>query len=349
MPLASVHSAEHSSEPHAGAAASDSHSPNVRASERTPGRESHSDSAVLPYTKINTSPNATTDSTGPRVPSREPPRVIDPRQQRAPHQVLLDRVNYYRKRAGVTPVISDWRLRKSAQSHADYLSTTSSVGHLEHDTRNAYYTGEDPYRRINAAGYVFAQAGEVVAKTASRDVAAAVDRLMDAVYHRFVILSSDLTHAGAAAGRKAARDDETTEVTIDFAAAASPIARGSTLIVYPAREQTGIPAAFDATTEIPNPMPGRTVVGSPISVQADSGLELTVDVFRISAVSAATTDGFLSSRLLVHSDDADTPPWAAALIPERPLLPRTAYRVEFSGKVDGNAVAQTWTFTTASQ
>ncbi|MEO8630169.1 MAG: CAP domain-containing protein, partial [Betaproteobacteria bacterium] len=264
-------------------------------------------------------------------------------------QVLVDRVNYYRKRAGVTPVIADWRLRKSAQSHADYLSSTNSVGHLEHDTANAYYTGEDPYRRINAAGYVFAQAGELVAKTPSRDVAGAVDRLMDAVYHRFVILSSDLTQAGAAAGRKTMRDDEMTEVTIDFAAPVTPIARDSTLIVYPAREQAGIRAAFDATTEIPNPMPGRTVVGSPISVQADSGLELTVDVFRISAMNASTSDGFLRSRLLVHGDDADTPPWAAALIPERPLLLRTAYRVEFSGKIDGNAVAQTWTFTTAAQ
>ena len=195
---------------------------------------------------------------------------------------VLDRVNYYRGLAGLPPVAAEPRLLKAAQSHSSYLDSANQMGHYEDKKTNPYYTGNSPFDRIDAAHYDYAEAGEVVARQPSSHPAAAVDALMTAIYHRFIILSIDFVHAGPGVALKAHQGTDELNVTVDFGAETlPPPLLPALLTVYPADAQTGIPTDFDPAEEFPNPMPGHTLVGYPISIQVDARHALTVKSFEL--------------------------------------------------------------------
>ena len=260
---------------------------------------------------------------------------------------MLDRVNYHRRLAGLPPVAAEPRLLKAAQSHSSYLDSANEMGHYEDKKTNPYYTGNSPFDRIDAAHYDYAEAGEVVAREPSSHPAAAVDALMTAIYHRFIILSVDFVHAGPGVSLKAHQGMDLLNVTVDFGAEAlPPLPRPSALTVYPAETQTGIPTDFDPAEEFPNPMPGHTLVGYPVSIQVDARQAFAVESFEIYEMAPDTPPRGLEAKLLTHSLDAETPAHAAALIPVAPLAPGTIHQVVFSGSVGGMLVSKTWQFAT---
>jgi uncharacterized protein YkwD len=92
------------------------------------------------------------------------------------HQhLVLERVNYYRSLADLAPVAVSHRLLAVAQSHTAYLDSRSEMGHYETDRSNPNYTGHSPFDRIDATGYRYREAGEVVAREPSSHPPAAID------------------------------------------------------------------------------------------------------------------------------------------------------------------------------
>ena len=203
-------------------------------------------------------------------------------------QRVLDRVNYYRTMAGVAPVRTDAKLLDAAQSHANYLGATGTTGHYETNKSNPYYTGYSPFDRIKHQRYSYVSAGEVVASEPSSHPARAVDALMAAIYHRFIILSGDFTQAGPGVTLDTNQGAEELDVTVDFGAddlTRSPISTSLTL--YPFDGQQHVPTDFDPAQESPDPMPGHTLVGYPLSVQADSRGTVKIKRFELQDISSA--------------------------------------------------------------
>ena len=263
---------------------------------------------------------------------------------------MLGRVNYHRALAGVAPVAAEPRLLKAAQSHSNYLDSANQMGHYEDKKTNPYYTGNSPFDRIDAVHYDYAEAGEVVARQPSSHPAGAVDALVTAIYHRFIILSVDFVQAGPGVSLKAHQGTDELNVTVDFGAETlPPLPPPSLLTVYPAVDQTGVPRDFDPAEEFPNPMPGHTLVGYPISIQVDARHPFEVASFQIYEVAPYTPRRALEAKLLTHAVDAETPAHAAALIPVSPLAPATVHQVVFSGSVNNTPVSKTWQFMTAPE
>jgi hypothetical protein len=133
-------------------------------------------------------------------------------------------------------------------------------------------------------------------------------------------------------------------VTVDFGAETAPPVRSPTqLTLFPIDGHQNVPVDFNPTTEEPSPMPNHPLTGYPVSLQVDPRQTLTVDSFTLFEVSSDTA---IDARLLTHATDAETPKYAAALIPVSPLRPLTVHRAVFSGSVDGVAVSRSWQFTT---
>jgi len=263
---------------------------------------------------------------------------------------VLERVNHHRALAGVAPVAAEPRLLRAAQSHTSYLDSANQMGHYEDKKTNPYYTGNSPFDRIDAAHYDYAEAGEVVARQSSSHPADAVDALVMAIYHRFIILSHDFVHAGPGVTLKARQGTEELNVTVDFGAVTLPPAPSpAELTVYPADGQTGVPIDFNPTEEEPNPLPGHTLVGYPVSIQVDARHAFALTAFELYEVNPSGPRRALEVKLLTHAVDAETPAHAAALIPLSPLVPSTTYQLTFSGSVNGVSVSKTWQFTTSSQ
>jgi len=261
---------------------------------------------------------------------------------------VLERLNFHRGLAGLPPVSAEPRLLKAAQSHSSYLDSANEMGHYEDKKTNPYYTGNSPFDRIDVVHYDYAEAGEVVARQPSSHPAAAVDALIAAIYHRFIILSVDFVHAGPGAVLKAHQGTEELNVTVDFGAdVLPPRPPPSRLTVYPADGQTGVLTDFDPAEEFPNPMPGHTLVGFPISIQVDARHAFEVKSLELYEMPSSGAPRLLDTKLLTHAVDAETPAHAAALIPVVPLAPGTIHRVAFSGSVSGMPVSRTWQFVTA--
>ena len=268
---------------------------------------------------------------------------LNARQQR-----VLDRVNYYRTMAGVAPVRADVKLLDAAQSHANYLGATGTTGHYETNKSNPYYTGYSPFDRIKAQRYSYVAAGEVVASEPSSHPARAVDALMAAIYHRFIILSGEFTQAGPGVTVDTSQGAEELDVTIDFGADNfAQLINSTNLTLYPFDGQRHVPTDFDPAQESPDPMPGHTLVGYPLSVQAGARSTLDIERFELQDISSSDHPRRVDAKLLTHSADAETPVNAAALIPIEPLAPGTAYQANFAGSVNGRPVNKVWRFNTA--
>ena len=303
--------------------------------------------AATPDTRSARSPGAsgTPESGGQGAPNgaRVAGVELNPQQQS-----VLERVNYYRSMAGLAPVAVSPRLLKVAQSHTAYLDSSDEMGHYETNRSNPDYTGHGPFDRMGAVGYHYREAGEVVAREPSSHPPAAIDSLITAIYHRFIILLNNVTHAGPGVTLKAHKGVDELNVTVDFGAETTPPVPSPTeLTLYPIDGQRNVPTDFNPTTEEPSPLPDHPLTGFPVSLQVDPRRVLSVGAFALYEAALGSAAPALDAKLLTHAADPETPTHAAALIPISPFRPGTAYRVSFSGAVDGVAVSRTWQFTTA--
>lgn len=252
--------------------------------------------------------------------------------------------NYRRQQLGLQLLARNTQINAAAQSHSDYQKLNGTITHEEIPGKPGF-TGETLLERLNAVGYLFPSQngyayGEVISSTGNIPGASAAEDLITAIYHRFVIFEPMFKDGGAGA---AGNPGSYTYFTVDFATnnLDGGLGRGN-LVTYPFANQTGVPIIFYSDYETPDPVQDRNEVGYPISIHTDITSSVTVQSFTVTPRGGTP----LSTRLLSHDTDAQTPASNAAIIPISVLTGATLYDVQFAGSVDGIAVSRSWTFQT---
>lgn len=250
-------------------------------------------------------------------------------------------INYRRSQVGVATLARNGMVDRAAQAHSDYLKANNTVSHDEVQGRTGF-TGVTLLDRLRAAGYFFTGSyayGEVISGQGGTSGQAAVDELIAAIYHRFVIFEPRFKEVGTGA---ATTSSNYTYFTANFTASAGYGAGVSGLVVWPFNGQTAVPRNFFSNNESPDPVPNLNEVGYPVSVHANIDATVTVDSFTIRERGGAE----LPVRLLSAAVDSATDDSAAAIVPLTVLKANTVYDVNFTGRVNGANVTRAWSFTT---
>jgi uncharacterized protein YkwD len=256
----------------------------------------------------------------------------------------LNWINFRRSQAGVPQVTENAQIDLAALKHSQYQRVNNEVTHTEDPTKQNFF-GATLQDRLNAAGYTIPSSGyafgEVISATNSQNGAYMAEQLVTAIYHRFVMFEPMFKEIGAGADSTSAGY---AYFTADFGSRGgfgAGIAPG-TVAVWPYSGQTAVPTDFFSDFESPDPVPNKNEVGYPISVHANLDETMTVQSFSVRPHGGSD----LTVQLLKPSGDAETPKYAAAIIPLSPLASRTTYDVSFVGTVSGTPVTKSWSFTT---
>jgi uncharacterized protein YkwD len=280
------------------------------------------------------------------APASQTTTINDPGAPQATGNTATDgfnRFNFRRQQAGLAAVTRNVTIDVAAQGHSDYQRLNNVATHVQEQGKPGF-TGAQEGDRLQAAGYVLPSAGyaygEVISSRSNTLGADAAEDLIGAIYHRFIILEPMFKEAGAGA---ATSTGGTTYFTTDFAAIGfdGGLARGS-VAVYPVSAQTNVPTGVNSDDEEPDPVPNQNRIGYPVSVHANVTSALAVQSFTIKPRGGTE----ISTHLLTHGTDANTPSSAAAIVPLSVLSSATTYDVQFTGTVDGIAVNRSWSFTT---
>jgi uncharacterized protein YkwD len=253
--------------------------------------------------------------------------------------------NFRRQQMGVPVLLRNSLIDQAAQGHSDYQKINNTVSHQQ-NSANPGFTGTAALDRMIAASYIFAVPyayGEVISAVADVSGVVNAEQLITAIYHRFVIFEPMFKEAGAGA---ASVVDGYTYFTVDFAAnhGYGPGLGSGHVATYPYANQQDVPTIFYSDYESPDPVPNQNEAGYPISIHADITASLTVQSFTVQARGGVP----LTVRLLTNADDAETPQYAAAIIPLNVLASNTTYDVQFVGTADSVAINRSWSFTTRS-
>lgn len=285
-------------------------------------------------------------------------------------QYGLQRLNHWRRQAGVPEFERSPILQKAAVKHAQYLGKDPD-GHDELNRSNPHFTGKTPQERAIAAGYPSGVGENLTISTWARSGKRSVDGLMTALYHRLSLLSPDYDEAGAgwARGRHQAfvvkqgsRELRTlcenpqqngkrkryiltltcsgneTQIPID-----QPLTQHKMAVKYPIGAQ--IEPIYDGT-ERPNPMPDYGKTGNPISISFHNygdfpikmlSFELYHQGARIHNVKILTAENDPNRQLL---------PTEFALFPIKPLAFEAEYEVRFKYVQNQQEHTESWSFKT---
>lgn len=252
----------------------------------------------------------------------------------------LRQINWRRSQLGLPALASQPNLTLAAQRHSNYLSLNSITGHAETAGQTGF-SGASPGDRLSATGYAWQTYGEVISAGQSTGPMS-IESLMEAIYHRFGMLRSDVNEAGTGFDKPHPVYGAVFTMNLGARQRMDSQAGQNWLGTYPVAFQTQVAIDFYSDNESPDPVPSANRVGYPVSVQAASSETLTVSSFTLT--SGGST---VSTIALVPGGDSSTPSYAAAIIPTQPLTPGKTYAVSFSGSVAGTPVTREWSFTTA--
>lgn len=250
-------------------------------------------------------------------------------------------INYRRAQIGVPAVSQNAQIDNAALGHSEYLRINNLLSHDQEAGRQGF-TGVSLEDRLAAAGYTLDKDrgfafGEVISGSSNGSGFFMTEELITAIYHRFVIFEPMFREIGTGAA-SASRGYH--YFTADFASRSGygpGIARG-TIVTWPFSGQTGVAPNFFSDTEEPDPVPDRNEVGYPISVHTNLDSTLAVGSFTVRPSGGADLQVLRVAPLKNET--------AASIIPVLPLRAATTYEVNFTGTVNGAAVARAWSFTT---
>lgn len=298
-------------------------------------------------------------------PPRPPARDVTP--------TVLAPVNRFRAAVGLPPVTAADGLAQAAVYHAAYLAAHSQVQGLDAHSEQAGragFTGTTVGDRAYAFGWTGFRPNEgVVLSSRAVEPAAALQSLIDTVYHRlpFQVPGATALGAGLQGGRFVVMIGQPVDPTgseTSHTGGTAPGGKAAPLpgidvSVYPADGQVGVPVSWDGA-ETPDPyrlFPGARPGGYPITaVLGCSRVFHCYDSVTVTAARLFREGGGSSTpvpvRLLTPDNDPylRTPP-AVALLPVDALRPGTRYTVELSLRVrphGGNVqtITKRWSFTT---
>jgi hypothetical protein len=267
-------------------------------------------------------------------------------------RTLLRRLNRFRARAGVPPLIADAGIERAARNHARYLSRNrvradGIAATLHGETRGRPgFTGTDAEARCTAVGVTCS--GDVI--VAGAMLSRPADTLIATLYHRLPLLSAATTAVGAArSGRYVVlKFDETGRRGLNLAPVGFPRGTydgprslpdeapdprdGCSRNRQPVR-RAGTPVTFQTPSEEPPALPSAAFIQS-FPLPDVLGVTLFQGRRRVRGCSRV---GFLRS-----------PQQHIAFLPEGPLRPRTRYRAVARWRINPAAPVRTyrWTFRT---
>jgi len=279
----------------------------------------------------------------PTSPTSPSPLPVDASAPAQTGNIALDGrnwINYRRTQSGMPTLAQNAQIDNAAQGHSDYLRINNLMSHDQQPGRQGF-TGANLGARLNAAGYTLPDRGfaygEVIAGSTNGSGFFLAEELITAIYHRFVMFEPMFREIGTGAA-SASRGYH--YFTADFASRSGygpGIARG-TIVTWPFSGQTGVAPNFFSDTEEPDPVPDRNEVGYPISVHTNLDSTLAVGSFTVRPSGGADLQVLRVAPLRNET--------AASIIPVLPLRAATTYEVNFTGTVNGAAVARAWSFTT---
>jgi len=230
-------------------------------------------------------------------------------------------------------------IQKAGRNHCNYSQLNGWVlTHVETAGKPGF-TGVNFWDRMTAGGFSGPGSAmfEVVHSTGSADGSLLGESgWVNTLYHRIPFVSygaAGYGYGGAGSGYPGCS-------TIDFASGGK--APSATAIsTWPVDGDTAIWTTFRCGSEIPNPLPGKTYAGYPVSITGGGALD--VPTHTITGPSGALPHVFITKK----SDSAGLIPDSQVyLIPNDPLAKSTKYTVTMSGTVAGTPFTKTWTFTT---
>lgn len=254
-------------------------------------------------------------------------------------------LNQLRNTLGIQTLTNNQQLNTASEYHAKYMIETNNIAHEESNTSN-YFFGITPMDRVQKTNYNMGKsfvAGEVLTFTQG-NIDEGLDKLIRAIYHRFILLDPVYSEVGIATEKKS--ENSVLEMVL--------ASKGDTykfapvkIAIYPYSQQADVPYVFNANEEIPNPMPsGYDRVGFPVSIQATSGYKLNTQIFELYEKS---TNQKVDTKLLTTDTDSHVSASQAAIIPWKILKSGTIYTVKYKGDLQGQALNYQWDFTTGSQ
>jgi hypothetical protein len=254
------------------------------------------------------------------------------------HRTLIE-LNKARAQAGTPPIAADWRLTLASRRQADYMAETGRIEHIRETNRGLLWLQEMPEGRHLSAFY-FSRGGEALTGSYSNDPAETLSDLLDAPYHRLILLDASARHAGVGlVFTKSVFPHWYAAFTVGAVGDSAPLA----LTVWPTPDSKDVPRYIIPSTEEPNIAPEAKVVGYVPSVQVGSDRTLTTKQFVLRNL---MTGDAVSGRIVTERFDKHMPESGVAFIPQFVLEGSTTYQVEYKGSTASGAISKSWRFTT---
>ncbi|MBI2394922.1 MAG: hypothetical protein HYV09_35460 [Deltaproteobacteria bacterium] len=237
-----------------------------------------------------------------------------------------------RAMAGLPALRCDAAASAAALGHCRYITANGELTHVQTPGR-PQFTGVTFADRLAAASFGDQPATEVLANISGALVIDGARGFINSVYHRAPFLRTEATSFGY--GEDAACS------TIDFGRPPEAKRSPERTVLWPPDGSVNVPTTFWSGNELPNPVPGTTTVGSPISLIREAPLTgVTAEI--------VGPKGPLPAVLLTHKDDPNklVRLGEAHLVPRAPLAPATQYTARFAFRAGGTSITTTTTFTT---
>ncbi|WP_456432343.1 CAP domain-containing protein [Nitratifractor sp.] len=281
-------------------------------------------------------------------------------------------VNRIRTQAGMVPLRLDPRLSRAAYAHARYLGRTGSRGHIER-RRGAFFFGRTPFDRFARARFP-GRAGVENISYGERSYPESIRTLMGTVYHRLAFLDYRIDRIGTSAygnrkGRIFVYDMASTAPAVPctrpspkngrllygvcpdpskgidpavFTRRLAAIAsRSASVVVYPYGGMRGVPTR--RVRETPDPLPWAYRSGYPVTVSLNPYIFTNI---KLREFALFAPDGKRIAARVLGPGNRRMPPGSFALVPTRPLMRHTRYRVRFRASTSRGSVVRSWEFVT---
>lgn len=257
-------------------------------------------------------------------------------------------LNNLRSELGLDPVVIEPKLTMAAQAHSNFLLYNGDFGHFEKEGLPGF-TGTEPGRRAAFFGYDNFSVGEVISYD-NHSAELGLSSLINAPYHRELLIHPDLTEVGVGYGVPA--EDEPGAVVLD-GGFSEPRYAGY-MITYPYAGQKEVNPSW-IPAENPNPLESfgdiPEITGYPISLTMYGS-----EVEKLTVEEATLVDSNHQPVPFYQVDsnvEPDNNQRSVFLIPKKPLAFKETYTVTVSGHIETSdemiPFKQIWSFTTISR